>query len=291
MKPARLFFVIGAARSGTTSLYKVLSRHPDIFVPRVKEPRFFKENWDKGWHWYAGLYREAPAGAAAGDFSPSYSIAAGRNYVADRIARAYPEARILYMVRNPIDCAISNWRMTAEMTGRHRSFGAALADPRWSVTVLRRTLFFRQVSEYRRVFPDAQILVVPLEAMRHDPQRWLAAVQRHIGVEERYLGTFPKSNASSRKSGRPGIPVIPTVDRQRFLDLVTEDARAMLAYLDLPDDFWKLSTRYSGWTSRRTPPAPPALPVLKQWARSGLRLLRPSGLQGRPGEPPDGFNA
>jgi hypothetical protein len=242
------FFVIGAARSGTTSLYKALARHPEIFVPKKKEPRFFRENWDKGWDWYAEIYRGAPAGRVAGDFSPSYSNAAGHNPVADRIARAYPTARIVYLVRNPIDCAISNWRMIAESTGRTIPFGESLAA--WATPVLHRVMFFRQLGEYRRVFPDEQILVMPLEALQSDSEQSLAAIQRHIGVAPRPI-RFPRANASERKPGRPGFPPIAPAERRAFLELVAPDARALLGHLGLPADTWRLGPKVPNWEPRR----------------------------------------
>jgi hypothetical protein len=251
MQPDIGFFVIGAARSGTTSLYKVLKEHPEVFVPAMKEPRFFKENWDKGWSWYREVYRDhagaGPAGLVAGDLSPSYSTAAGgRNMAAERIARFYPAARIVYLVRNPIACAISNWRMIAEVTGEEVSFGAALEDPAWSAAVLHRVMFFRQLGEYRRLFPDEQILVVPLERLQDDGGASLDAIQRHIGVEPRATA-FPRANASDRKLDRPGFPEITPAERRAFLEEVTPDARALLAHLGLPAATWRLGADAPAW--------------------------------------------
>ena len=249
MQPDIGFFVIGAARSGTTSLYKVFTQHPEVFVPKMKEPRFFKENWEKGWDWYADLYRNAPAGMVAGDLSPSYSNALGRNYTAERIARAYPRARIVYLVRNPIDCAISNWRMLAETTTQQLPFGAALTDPAWATSVLHRVMFFRQFGEYRQVFPEAQILVVPLETLQQDRGKSLATIQQHIGVTVLDI-PFPKANASDRKPGRPGFPQISPAERRAFLDLVAPDAQALLAHLGLPADTWQLGMNAARWRPR-----------------------------------------
>ena len=247
MQPDIGFFVIGAARSGTTSLYQVLKEHPGVFVPAMKEPRFFKENWDKGWSWYRAVYRGKPAGRVAGDLSPSYSTAAGeRNVAAARIARAYPAARIVYLVRNPIACAISNWRMIAEVTGEEVPFGVALTDPAWSAAVLHRAMFYRQLGEYRRLFPDKQILVVPLERLQEDDGASLAAIQRHIGVEP-CATAFPMTNASDRKLDRPGFPEIVPAERRAFLDEVMPDARALLAHLGLPADTWRLGTDAPAW--------------------------------------------
>lgn len=248
-KPKVDFFVIGAARSGTTSLYRALSQHPDVFQNPIKEPRFFGANWDKGWEWYASVFAGATPAMLCGDYSPSYSNAVDVNGAAKRIAEHYPQARIVYMVRNPIECAISNWRMTAETKNEICSFRESLSND-WKSGVFYRALFFRQLQFYRSHFPDAQILVVPLEVVRKDGRDLLARIQRHIGIpEERvYDIPFPRANASEHKVNRPPTPDIPLRDRQYFIDLIRADATALLRHIDQPPSLWRLTTDAPAWT-------------------------------------------
>src|ERR671923_54757 len=56
------FLLIGAMKSGTTTLYHYLARHPDVFMPALKEPNFFNDHWHRGIGWYERLF--APARAA-----------------------------------------------------------------------------------------------------------------------------------------------------------------------------------------------------------------------------------
>jgi len=249
-KPPLSFFVIGAARSGSTSIFRALTAHPDVFEPKIKEPRFFNLNWSKGWDWYADIYADAPKGAVCGDFSPSYSNAAGGNRAARRIRRFYPDARLLYMIRNPIECAISNWRMTAELSDDTFSFRDTLnPDTAWATPVLHRSMFFKQISEYRVVFPDEQILVAPLELLRREPDILLPRIQSHLRLDPAHpLVQFPHVNTSDSKPDRPATPDIPDDARAHFLELITEDAHAMLDYLDQPHDLWDLTMTSPAWT-------------------------------------------
>jgi len=96
------FFVIGAARCGTTSIYSYLTQHPRIAIPTIKEPRFFTQNWKEGWDWYAEVYGNIGPGEIASDFSPGYSNMSINAKPARRIAKFYPDARIIYLVRHPI---------------------------------------------------------------------------------------------------------------------------------------------------------------------------------------------
>ena len=251
MKPEVTFFVIGAARSGTTSIYRALETHESVFVPRMKEPRFFKENQAKGWEWYARHYIEKTEAQIAGDFSPSYSnsVSIDNTIVAERIARNYPKAKIIYLVRNPIDCAISNWRMIAEISEKQLTFREALDEPAWAVSVLHRVMFYRQISIYRKFFNDDQILVMTLESIRKNSEETLARICEFLEIENGKL-VFPKANVSDRKPNRPGIPHIDTESRVEFISRVAEDSKKMLDYCRLDPSFWKITAAYKGWNSQ-----------------------------------------
>lgn len=244
--PPIQFFVIGAARSGTTSLFRHLTARTDVHTPRVKEPRFFSTHWARGWDWYANEIGRIAPDRIAGDFSPNYSNSDGRNPAAERIAAAYPEARILYLVRNPIACAISNWRMAADVSGTAPGFAEALNGD-WAVQLRHRSQFYRQISQYRAHFPDHQILVAPLEAIRAAPAAWIDRIERHIGLPPSGAVAFPKANASFRKSTRPAAPEVPERTRQAFCAMVDDDARRILDYAGQPRDLWSIGVGASAW--------------------------------------------
>ncbi|MBX9450408.1 MAG: sulfotransferase family protein [Neoaquamicrobium sediminum] len=241
-RPKIDFFVIGAARCGTTSLYRVMQDHPGIFVPEMKEPRFFKENRNKGWAWYAAHYADAPANTLSGDLSPNYAASVG-NSVAHRIHSAYPDAKIIYLVRNPIDCAISNWRMSADVSGVPVPFAEALDT--WRLAVVERALFWRQLSYFREFYPDEQIKVASLEKLRSSPEE-LDSIFSFLGTDSADA-VFPRANASDWKPGRPGKPDVDHATREHFIDLVADDAKALLSYAALPQELWTLTPGYKGW--------------------------------------------
>lgn len=119
------FFVIGAARSGTTSLHRYLGSHPEIYMSPVKEPNFFAQ--DEGRfdfaprapgarirrrlsvvdpRKYRALFNGVTMEKAVGEASPSYMGSPG---AAGRIRRAVPEARLIAMLRHPAERAYANW--------------------------------------------------------------------------------------------------------------------------------------------------------------------------------------
>jgi hypothetical protein len=249
------FFVIGAAKCGTTSLYRTLSLHPKVFAPSIKEPRFFSETeviFDDKINWYNDIYKNARFDQLCGDFSPSYSVGSSKNVAAARIATIYPNAKIIYMIRNPIACAISNWRMAAELAGNSLPFGTALTGD-WNGVLLQRAMFYKQLGFYLRYFPQENILVVPLELVKNNSLVWLQRIQLHIGIQpdEILELQFNKVNASSRKPDRPEPPIIPKDTRKMFLDLILDDAFAMLDWLSIPRTTWNLNINSPEWTPAR----------------------------------------
>ena len=239
-KPRIDFFVIGAARCGTTSISRFIQSHENVYSSPVKEPRFFREKWAKGWDWYASIYANAKDDELRGDFSPSYSVSAN-NGVARRISRAYPNAKIIYCVRNPIDCALSNWRMQAQGTGEEIEFGEAMEA--WRTAIVLRAEFFRQISYYREFYADDQIRVLPLENVEQDGPRDIAQWLGMKGAPAQY----PWASSSDKRPDRPGIPYVEPEARQAFIDTVRDDTQAFLDWAGLPSSLWDLSPDYEGW--------------------------------------------
>ncbi len=110
------FFLVGAQKAGTTSIYRLLSQNPAIFVPRVKEPNFYadvgpqKRNGVnvKDFNKYQNLYKKAKGGTLKGDFSVSYMHDPAAPY---KIHQDNPDAKIIMILRNPIQRAFSHWLM------------------------------------------------------------------------------------------------------------------------------------------------------------------------------------
>lgn len=244
-KPDIGFFVVGAARSGTTSLYAALGMHPDVFCPEFKEPRFFRGNDDKDWDWYASLFADAREGQILGDFSPNYMDFERENPVAAKIHEHYPDARIVYIVRNPISCAISNWQMGCEVFNEVIPFEEAYLG-RMKGSVLLRSRFGLQYRLLKRVIPKKQILVLPLEGLSTTPGPYLRALQRHLGVE-RHPIKYRHRNATKWKPGRPPAPVLTLDERKRFIARVKPDANEILSVMGLEPDFWDVSETSAAW--------------------------------------------
>ncbi|MDE3085339.1 MAG: sulfotransferase domain-containing protein [Acidobacteriota bacterium] len=100
------FIVIGARKSGTSSLWEYLKGHPGIFVPEEeKEPKFFVEErgWGAGLEWYEGLFAGAREDQARGELSTDYTAFPLYTGVPARMKALLPDVRLVYVMRDPIE--------------------------------------------------------------------------------------------------------------------------------------------------------------------------------------------
>lgn len=158
------FFVIGAAKCGTTSLCAALNRHPDIFISTPKEPNFlsFDDVYSNGWDWYAELFAEAASDQMLGEGSVAYANPLYDEKVIDRIKRNVPAPKFIYIVRHPMERIRSAWRELCT-NGFHsgddefrwknlpRSLTEALKDER--STLIAESRYFERASQYLEHFP------------------------------------------------------------------------------------------------------------------------------------------
>ena len=110
------FLIIGTMKGGTTSLYRYLRQHPEVFMPERKELNFFvdeyagppidppeERNWSRGITWYEHQFADAERERAVGEASANYSRHPTYPGVAERIAAVVPNVKLIYVMRNPID--------------------------------------------------------------------------------------------------------------------------------------------------------------------------------------------
>jgi Sulfotransferase domain len=181
------FIVIGAMKSGTTSLFHYLRAHPQVFMSPLKEVDFFIEegNWFRGLDWYRKQFDGAGDDAIAiGEASTAYTKVPEFKGVPDRIADCIPETRLIYLVRDPIDRIRSHYQHRALIGAERSPFDdAVINDPRY-VDCSRYAL---QIEQYLDRFPRERILIVTSEALRSNRAPTMREVYRFLGVDEAFV--------------------------------------------------------------------------------------------------------
>lgn len=174
------FIVIGAAKAGTTSLASYLKSHPDIALSSRKEPHFFTKEYDRGVAWYEELFVDCAGALAIGEASTSYTMAPQHPEAPGRIAELVPDARLIYVLRHPVDRVRSQYAHNLDRALERKPLSEAIRqDPSY----LDATRYAYQLSRFRDHFPDDQIHVVVSEQLRHDRSRVLAGILEFLGVD------------------------------------------------------------------------------------------------------------
>jgi hypothetical protein len=213
MRPLPEFLIIGAQRCGTTSLYKYLSEHPQFrsATLRTKGVHFFDTRYEKGMAWYrahypTSLYRayfKARHGAdlVTGEASPYYLF---HPHVPYRIAKHVPQAKLIVMLRDPIDRTYSQWQhelsrgfddsqtleegLDREADRLAGELDRMNADPDYKSfshqhhSYVARSRYADQLDVYRSLFPASQILALKAEDLFADPATEYAKVLRFLGL-------------------------------------------------------------------------------------------------------------
>ncbi|WP_103027352.1 sulfotransferase family protein [Salinibacter altiplanensis] len=220
-------FVIGAAKSGTTSLYDYLRQHPDVFMSPVKEPCYFayaenppvmagpgdeEANRESGVVYttpeYESLFSEATSEAIVGEASPVYLY----DKDAPRLLHEQcPEASLIAILRNPVVRAHSHYLQLIQ-SGREPldDFEAALdaedervdAGWEWSWHYRRMGLYGRQLARYLEYFDREQLHVYRFEELTADPAGFAQTVYRALGVDPSFT---PDTGVRRRATGVPTL--------------------------------------------------------------------------------------
>jgi len=161
MTPKDTFFSIcGAPKAGTTSLHQYLDAHPEICMSDPKETDFFQHKYDRGWGYFESCFDPSPETRVFGEASPGNMI---HPEAPRRIAHHRPDARLFFVLRNPIERAYSQY-LYGVMRGTDsptQSFSELIRDrdDPWGRRVLELGLYHEQLTRFEQYFPRDQMWV------------------------------------------------------------------------------------------------------------------------------------
>jgi hypothetical protein len=211
------FLIAGVPKAGTSALHAALVAHPQLFLPAVKEPKFFltagpppriggpgdrqtyqEHVWRRSD--YEALFAPAPPGAVKGAATPFYlhDLAAH-----ERIHKLIPYAKIILVLRDPVDRAHSNWsHLWGAGLESEADFLAAVAlEPRrraagwapfWHYTDL--GMYGSQLVHLLQYFDRSQVLLLRFRDLRDEPTATLDRVCAFLGVATGVIDTVPPEN-------------------------------------------------------------------------------------------------
>ncbi len=287
------FLIIGVQKGGTTSLFEYLRKHPEIHMPVEKDIAFFNRdaNFRRGREWYLNtVLRDAPPGTLSGEASTYYMSGTpfgdlpqnerrqpklepgereGLEEVVPRRIREYlPEARLICVLRDPVERAFSHHRMMVLERAERRSFDEAIDQllapaelekarvaPTRTNNYIVNGEYGRVLEGYLSVFPREQLAVVFSDDLSQQPEETLTELFEFIGVDS----SFMPENAGTRYREAADEERIPGFNLYNLQMRVAGNERAKTLWHSMPDPvrsridraFTVMSYRVQMWNAKR----------------------------------------
>jgi hypothetical protein len=188
------FVIIGAIRSGTTSVARYLGAHPEIYMARQKEVRYFNSGFDKGVEWYASNFEGALPPQICGEATPAYMSNAE---AMRRMSELIPDARLIALVREPAKRAWSHYWMRRERDSEQRGFVQAIEQEMDVIArdgpdgaglhYLNNGMYAHHLKRVLDLYPPDNLLVVVFEQMLAEPEAQYQATCRFLGVDDEVI--------------------------------------------------------------------------------------------------------
>ncbi len=217
------FLIIGNGKSGTTSLYHYLKQHPEVYMSPIKEPHFFSFEGESPTSFsgpgdeefmsrkvtdleeYRRLFAGASDEKAIGEASQTYL---GNPKAPDRIRHYIPEAKLIAILRNPVDRAYSAYLHLVRNGQEWLDFARALREEEARIKAnwndiwhyKRGGFYHAQLTRYYDLFDQDQIRVYLYEDLKEDPVGTMQSIFRFLGVDDAFV---PDTSVRYNVSGIP----------------------------------------------------------------------------------------
>lgn len=208
------FLIIGMGKAGTSSLYHYLSQHPQILPATAKELHFFNHNFELGIDWYLAHFPPVPVGGdfLTGEATPWYLSS---NNVEKKVFQLFPNIKLIAILRNPIDRAISHYYMNLKLRKEHRSLEGAItselailkditnpnliSEKYWQTEsgYLWFGLYIYFLEKWMVLFPREQFLILQSEDLSSQTDKTMKQVYEFLGISNYLLSEYSKINSGA----------------------------------------------------------------------------------------------
>lgn len=251
MSEDRICIIAGAQKAGTTSLFHWLSMHPQIIPAKEKELHYFDFNFKKGKNFYLNQF-EKKKGTILLESSPFYLF---HPRVPARIKNQFPEAKLVILLRDPLERAWSHYRMNYRKGDEKLSFQIALHLEKIRIafqspdipesrlqkfSYASRGMYYKQISKWLDHFDRRQLFIAIFEEFYQNPQEGLSSICEFLKIEKISI------NASKEILNKGDGVAMPEYLRDTFGKKFKKDLKK-LTQLILPDfgnfETWKTYQR------------------------------------------------
>lgn len=226
------FLIIGAAKSGTTSLYQYLLEHPGVFMPEIKEPCFFDEAvaWKNGIDWYMSLFALARDHQICGEASTNYTRWPQVERVPEKIKAVVPQAKLIYVMRDPVRRAYSHYthRWSKELHLLEPVSMGFMEFIKSDPMCIDSSKYSVQIREYLKHFPLSQLLLVVFEDLIENPSAVMNRVFHFLDLDPVSVAQEKRIKANSSEE------ILTSISNYVFFSRFKRNPLYILARLVLP---------------------------------------------------------
>jgi len=217
------FIIVGAMKSGTTSLFHYLAAHPQVVAPQHKEIHFFDNQYEKGENWYRRHFplrvtMRLKENAITGESSPYYML---HPLAAKRIREVVPEIRLIFLLRDPVERAISHYFFMRRFGEEDRSFEEAVRESHSRVkeeeakvrkgevnkswthqmySYISKGRYNEQIKRYEKEFGIGNIKLVKSRRLFNNTEEVYREVCSFLGIRKKLNTNIEKKNKGDNKS-------------------------------------------------------------------------------------------
>lgn len=229
------FMIIGVAKAGTTSFYRYLEQHPQVFMCPIKGTNFFGYEDARAWQWkdegeppllqhfqvktfaaYEAMFAGATDAIAIGEASPQYFRCPT---AARRIYDCLPDVKLVASLRNPADRAFSGFLMRTRRGEAVKSIYEELTPV---ASHVKEGFYYERLKRYFDLFPSDQIKIYIFEEFKQDPAKVVVDLFDFLGVDTHFTPD------TSVKYNPAGVPKNRVLNRLFFNPILIRTAKAML---------------------------------------------------------------
>ena len=209
LKPAQKpdFIILGTQKGGTSSLYSYIAQHPQVLPSVKKEIEFWSWKFDKGIDWYLSHFPSLPEGEnfITGEACPGYL---DFKTAPERLHSAFPDVKLIIILRNPVDRAVSHYHHWVRRNQENLSFEEAIdfklakieqTQSLWNKhgNYMCRGAYIEFIKKWMSIFPKEQFLILKSEDFYSNPEKVLTQVFNFLGLPDYKLKEYKKYNSGS----------------------------------------------------------------------------------------------
>lgn len=211
MKAGRLpdFVGLGTQKGGTTTLYELLNKHPQIYLPECKEVHYFDINYHESLEWYASHFIDVKEDELCGEITPYYLF---HHKAAKRIHELLPNAKLIILLRDPVERTLSHifhaqrrgfetLNLEKSIQAEEKRLKSRGQDSMQKHSYVARSKYLEQIDRYEILFPKKNILIQKSETLFNEPNRVWEKVLNFLNLDYYPIpAMIPRANKGTNQA-------------------------------------------------------------------------------------------